>query len=55
LLSGIFSDNNTKPNLYELWKDIDRNNNTVYIKRMEPGNVCVRYTYMYNGAGKYTP
>jgi len=55
LLNGIFSDNIKKPNLTELWDNIDINNNTRYIEKMEPGNVCVRYTYMYNGAGKYTP
>jgi len=52
LLNGIFSEG-TKPNLIKIWDDIDNNKN--YTKRMEPGNVCVRYTYMYNDAGKYTP
>ncbi|KYN06653.1 hypothetical protein ALC62_02310, partial [Cyphomyrmex costatus] len=40
----------TKPNVTKLWENIDKNNNTKYIQRMQPGYVCVSYTYMYNGA-----
>ncbi|XP_018368272.1 PREDICTED: uncharacterized protein LOC108764496 [Trachymyrmex cornetzi] len=39
-----------KPNVTKLWEDINKNNNTKYIQRMQPGYVCVSYTFMYNGA-----
>ncbi|XP_018318103.1 uncharacterized protein [Mycetomoellerius zeteki] len=40
----------TKPNVTKLWENINKNNNTKYIQRMQPGYVCVSYTFMYNGA-----
>ena len=49
----IYTDDK-KPNVTKLWEDINKNNNIQYIQRMLPGYVCVSYTFMYNGAGKYT-
>ncbi|XP_012527504.1 uncharacterized protein LOC105831706 isoform X1 [Monomorium pharaonis] len=41
----------TEPNTNEIWDEkVIKKNDFTYIKRMDRGNVCVKFTYIYNKA-----
>lgn len=42
----------TQPNMSEIWEKNKDNMESELFCELNPGSVCVKYTYQYNNAGK---